>query len=182
MSDPINNNKDSGVTSTAVKVRISVRINGRRITVRPPWQNASLLMFLREELGLTGSKFGCGEGYCGACTVHVEGNASRSCLLPMHSLNGANIRTIEGLATQTDSGERLHPVQQAWVAHNVPQCGYCQAGQIMTAAALLATTPHPTSSEVQQTMDANLCRCGTYNRVKAAVLTAAELQEAQGGQ
>lgn len=176
MSDPTSNGNDSSSTSAA----INVRINGRRITVPDPWHQATLLVFLREQLGLTGSKFGCGEGYCGACTVHIEGNASRACLLTMHNLNGSNIRTIEGLATQSDSGERLHPVQQAWVAHNVPQCGYCQAGQMMTAAALLTTTPHPTPAQVQQTMDANLCRCGTYTRVRAAVLTAAELQEAQG--
>lgn len=178
MSDLGSNNKDSGATRAAIKVRI----NGRRLTVPTPWHQATLLVFLREQLGLTGAKFGCGEGYCGACTVHVEGVASRACLLPMHSLNNANIRTIEGLATQSDTGERLHPVQQAWVALNVPQCGYCQAGQIMTAAALLASTPHPTPRQVQQTMDANLCRCGTYNRVREAVLTAAQLQEAQGEQ
>jgi len=127
-----------------------------------------LLWFLRDELGLTGTKYGCGMGLCGACTVHVNGEAVRSCSTPMKSLAGKRVTTIEGL-----SATAAHPVQQAWEQHNVPQCGYCQAGQIMQAAALLAKTPKPTDAQIENAMDGNLCRCGTYLRIRAAIKTAA---------
>jgi aerobic-type carbon monoxide dehydrogenase small subunit (CoxS/CutS family) len=127
-----------------------------------------LLWFLRDELGLTGTKYGCGMGLCGACTVHVNGEAVRSCSTPMKGLAGKRVTTIEGL-----SATATHPVQKAWEQHNVPQCGYCQAGQIMQAAALLAKTPKPTDAQIENAMDGNLCRCGTYLRIRAAIKTAA---------
>ena len=123
-----------------------------------------LLWYLRDELGLTGTKFGCGGGFCGSCTVHVDGKAMRSCQLPMSGIAGRRIVTIEGL-----SPDRSHPVQRAWMAANVAQCGYCQAGQIMQAAALLAEKPRPTDGEIDQAMAGNICRCGTYQRIRAAI-------------
>ena len=128
-----------------------------------------LLWYLRDELGLTGTKFGCGIGACGACTVHLEGTAIRSCSTPMQLLDGKHVVTIEGLDAKGD-----HPVQVAWRAANVPQCGYCQSGQIMQAAALLKTTPHPTPQEIDTAMTGNICRCGTYLRIRAAIQAAAE--------
>ncbi len=128
-----------------------------------------LLWYLRDELGLTGSKFGCGMGLCGACTVHLDGAAIRSCITPVKSLAGKQITTIEGLAANAD-----HPLQQAWAAHAVPQCGYCQSGQIMQAAALLKETPKPTDEQIDDTMQGNICRCGTYQRIRAAIHEAAE--------
>lgn len=130
-----------------------------------------LLWYLRDVLELTGSKFGCGMGLCGACTVHVNGEAKRSCLAPMQTLAGKEIVTIEGLNPQGN-----HPLQLAWEHHNVPQCGYCQSGQIMQAAALLKTTPKPTDQQIDQTMQGNICRCGTYQRIRAAIKTAAEVK------
>jgi isoquinoline 1-oxidoreductase alpha subunit len=127
-----------------------------------------LLWALRELLNLTGTKFGCGAGLCGACTVHLNGRAVRACQTPLSAVAGSNVVTIEGLG-----GERLHPVQTAWLAHNVPQCGYCQSGQIMQAAALLAETPHPSDAEIDAAMSGNLCRCGTYPRIRAAIRAAA---------
>jgi isoquinoline 1-oxidoreductase alpha subunit len=127
-----------------------------------------LLWYLRDHLGLTGTKFGCGEALCGSCTVHQNGQAVRSCALPMSALNGAEIVTIEGL-----SKNGTHPVQKAWIAMNVPQCGYCQAGQIMQAAALLKRTPSPTDEEIERAMAGNICRCGTYQRIRAAIKAAA---------
>jgi len=127
-----------------------------------------LLWYLRDELQLTGSKFGCGMGLCGACTVHVNGEAARSCLAPMQSVAGKNILTIEGLSPAGN-----HPLQEAWEQHNVPQCGYCQAGQIMQAAALLKTKPKPTDGDIDQAMSGNICRCGTYQRIREAIKTAA---------
>src|SRR3569832_161724 len=127
-----------------------------------------LLWYLRDELELTGAKYGCGLGLCGACTVHVNGEAVRSCSTPMQSLAGKRVTTIEGL-----SATATHPVQQAWERHNVAQCGYCQAGQIMQAAALLAKTPKPTGAQIETAMDGNLCRCGTYQRIRAAIHDAA---------
>jgi isoquinoline 1-oxidoreductase subunit alpha len=127
-----------------------------------------LLWYLRDELQLTGSKFGCGMGLCGACTVHVNGDAARSCLTPMQSVSGKTILTIEGLSP---AGE--HPLQKAWEAHNVPQCGYCQAGQIMQAASLLKTKPKPTDHDIDEAMQGNICRCGTYQRIREAIKTAA---------
>ena len=126
-----------------------------------------LLWILRESLGLTGTKFGCGAGLCGACTVHVDGEAVRSCSVPVESVGGAAITTIEGL-----SSDRSHPVQKAWIAEQVPQCGYCQSGMIMAASALLASTPKPTRQEVRDAIT-NICRCGTYPRIEQAILKAA---------
>ena len=128
-----------------------------------------LLWYLRDELGLTGTKFGCGIGACGACTVHLDGTAVRSCSTPMQVLEGKRIVTIEGLDKAGD-----HPVQVAWRAANVPQCGYCQSGQIMQAVALLETTPHPSDDEIDAAMQGNICRCGTYQRIRAAIHAAAQ--------
>jgi isoquinoline 1-oxidoreductase alpha subunit len=127
-----------------------------------------LLWYLRDELALTGTKFGCGGGFCGACTVHVDGKAMRSCQLPMSSVDGRKIVTIEGL-----SADHSHPVQRAWMAGNVAQCGYCQVGQIMQASALLAEKPHPTDADIDAAMAGNICRCGTYQRIRAAIKQAA---------
>jgi isoquinoline 1-oxidoreductase alpha subunit len=127
-----------------------------------------LLWYLRDELGLTGTKFGCGIAACGACTVHVDGEAQRACVTPVSTLGGKSVVTIEGLS---DSGN--HPVQRAWRAENVPQCGYCQSGQIMQAAALLSKTPRPTDEQIDQAMAGNICRCGTYVRIRAAIHAAA---------
>ena len=133
-----------------------------------------LLWVLRDELGITGPKFGCGIGFCGACTVHVDGVATRSCSVPVGAVTGA-VTTIEGLGNP----KALHAVQAAWVEHQVAQCGYCQSGQIMTAAAFLATTRNPTDQQIDDAMSANLCRCGTYPRIRLAVKTAA--QKLKGG-
>lgn len=150
---------------------MELQINSKRHQVPDEWQDTSLLEVLREWLGYTGSKFGCGQGLCGACTVHVNGEAVRSCVLPVAAVAGKEITTIEGLATD----DVLHPVQQAWIEESVPQCGYCQAGQIMTAAALLANNPDPTTQEITVAMDGNICRCGTYSRIRRGVARAAEL-------
>jgi isoquinoline 1-oxidoreductase alpha subunit len=128
-----------------------------------------LLWYLRDILGLTGAKFGCGIGLCGACTVHKNGQAVRACITPMSSAAGGQIATIEGIGAQG-----LHPVQKAWMQINVPQCGYCQPGQMMQAIALLAGTPKPTDQQIDDGMAANICRCGTYQRIRAAIKAAAE--------
>jgi len=128
-----------------------------------------LLWVLRDLLQLYGTKYGCGIAQCGACTVHLDGKAVRSCSLPVAALKDKAITTIEGLSENLD-----HPLQKAWIAHDVPQCGYCQAGQIMQAAAFLKNNPNPTEAEVEAAMQGNICRCGTYNRIKAAILTAAK--------
>jgi isoquinoline 1-oxidoreductase alpha subunit len=128
-----------------------------------------LLWYLRDVLGLTGTKFGCGVALCGACTVHRNGEATRACVTPMSSLAGADITTIEAIGARG-----LHPVQAAWIQHNVPQCGYCQSGQIMQAIALLRTTPKPTDQQIDDGMAGNICRCGTYQRIRAAIKTAAK--------
>jgi len=130
--------------------------------------NMPLLWYVRDLLGLTGSKFGCGAGLCGACTMHRDGVAIRSCITPVSAVEGAEITTIEGLHGQ-------HPMQKAWIAHQVPQCGYCQPGQIMQACALLKTTPHPTDKQIDTSMSGNICRCGTYQRIRAAIKEAAEV-------
>ena len=133
-----------------------------------------LLWALRDELGIKGVKYGCGVAQCGACTVHVDGVAVRSCQTPVGDLDGVDVTTIEGLGTP----DALHAVQEAWIAHQVAQCGYCQSGQIMQAAALLAETPAPSDADIDDAMGGNLCRCGTYPRIRAAVKTAAQtLQE-----
>ena len=128
-----------------------------------------LLWYLRDVLGLTGTKFGCGMALCGACTVHQNGDAIRSCITPMSAAAGTEIRTIEDL-----NANGLHPVQRAWMQVNVPQCGYCQSGQIMQAAALLHKKPHPSDQDIEDAMVGNICRCGTYQRIRAAIKAAAE--------
>jgi aerobic-type carbon monoxide dehydrogenase small subunit (CoxS/CutS family) len=145
---------------------IGLRINGKDVTVDVA-PDTPLLWVLRDALGMTGTKFGCGIGQCGSCTVHVDGEALRSCLEAVSGLAGKSITTIEGLA---DDG--AHPVQKAWIAEQVPQCGYCQSGQIMTAAALLAKKSNPTDADIDEAMT-NLCRCGTYQRIRRAIHTAA---------
>ena len=127
-----------------------------------------LLWYLRDSLGLTGSKFGCGKALCGSCTVHLDGRAVPSCTLPMSGLDGASVTTIEGLGAGGD-----HPVQIAWAEHNVPQCGYCQSVQIMQAAALLAENPSPSDQQIDEAMSGVICRCGTYQRIRAAIRSAA---------
>ena len=144
-------------------------INGKPVTVSVD-SDTPLLWVLRDKLGLTGTKFGCGIAQCGACTVHVEGEAKRSCVMPVGELAGKRVTTIEGIATR----EQLHAVQEAWLAENVPQCGYCQAGQIMSSVALLAANPAPTDDDIDSALSANLCRCGTYPRIRRAVHRAAK--------
>jgi isoquinoline 1-oxidoreductase subunit alpha len=146
----------------------TITLNGSRILAAST-PDTPLLWVLREELNLTGTKYGCGMALCGACTVHVDGQAVRSCVTPLSAVAGKRITTIEGLPR---SG-RLHPVQQAWVDEQAPQCGYCQSGQIMSAAALLAKTPRPTDEQIDAAMSGNLCRCGTYSYIRAAIHRAA---------
>ncbi len=153
-------------------MRLTVNGEPREIDVE---EDMPLLWVLRDELGLTGVKYGCGAGLCGACTVHLDGVAVRSCQTWAVDAEGAEVTTIEGIGTP----DALHAVQAAWIAHQVAQCGYCQSGQIMQAADLLATTPQPTDAEIDAAMDGNLCRCGTYPRIRAAIHDAAKrLQEA----
>lgn len=147
---------------------MEVEINGTRYSISKPMRNVRLVDYLRDELGLTGTKFGCGAGLCGACTIHIDGAAVRSCLMSVEDAAGSSVLTIEGLASSSKS-EDLHPVQRAWIEKDVPQCGYCQAGQIMTAAALLEENPSPTQQEIKDGMAGNLCRCGTYSRIRDAV-------------
>lgn len=147
---------------------MKLTVNGVAVDVDVP-EDTPLLWVLREELGLVGTKFGCGRALCGACTVHIDGAARRSCVTAVGDAAGTRITTVEGLAP---AGE-LHPVQQAWIDENVPQCGYCQVGQIMSAVALLAAKPSPTDDEVDAVMSANLCRCGTYPRIRRAIRRAA---------
>jgi aerobic-type carbon monoxide dehydrogenase small subunit (CoxS/CutS family) len=150
---------------------ISLTINGteHRLDVNP---QTPLLWVLRDHVGLTGTKFGCGMALCGACTVHIDGEAVRSCSAPAASVVGKKIVTIEGLA---NAGEDLHPVQQAWIDKDVVQCGYCHSGQIMCAAALLAKRPNPSDADIDAAMSGNICRCGTYERIRAGIHRAAEL-------
>ncbi len=147
---------------------IEVTINGTPQTIDSEG-SATLLWILRDQLGLTGTKYGCGQGSCGACTVHVNGKPVRACQTRMSALAGATVTTIEGVGTVGD----LHPVQEAWIAEQVPQCGYCQSGQIMSAVALLDRNPNPTRNEIVVAMDGNLCRCGAYLRIVKAVQRAA---------
>jgi len=142
-----------------------------------------LLWVLRDELGLTGTKFGCGIGACGSCTVHIESIPTRSCLTLLSTVEGKEIRTIEGLASQDDDGEVvLHPVQQAFLDEQVPQCSWCMSGQMMTAAALLDQNPNPSDEDIRMAMDPIYCRCGTYPRIRKAVKRAAEMVSASGGE
>lgn len=144
-----------------------LNINGsiRQVDVDP---DTPLLWVLRDHLNLTGTKYGCGIAACGACTVHLDGKAMRSCTLPVSRVRDRQVTTIEGLSEEGD-----HPVQRAWLEHDVAQCGYCQGGQIMRAAALLSENPHPSDAEIEAAMDGNICRCGTYVRIKAAIKSAA---------
>ena len=146
---------------------VTLKINGRDVVLDIP-DDTPLLWAVRDELDLKGTKFGCGIGMCGACTVHVNGAAQRSCITPVASLANASITTIEGL-----NAEGEHPLQQAWIATQTPQCGYCQSGQIMQAASLLATNANPTDAEIDTAMGGNLCRCMAYTRIKKAIKMAA---------
>jgi isoquinoline 1-oxidoreductase alpha subunit len=146
-----------------------VIVNGQPRRVDVP-ANKPLLWVLREDLGLNGTKYGCGSGFCGSCTVHLDGEPARACMTPVTGAAGRTVVTIEGLSPDGTS-----PVQRAWIEMDVAQCGYCQSGQIMSAAALLASSPSPTDEEIGRAMSGNLCRCGTYDRIRAAVRRAAEL-------
>jgi isoquinoline 1-oxidoreductase alpha subunit len=146
----------------------NLKINGKAVSVTVD-EDTPLLWVLRDELNLVGTKFGCGIAQCGACTVHLDDTAVRSCSIPIASLDGANITTIEGLAK-----DKLHPVQEAWKELDVPQCGYCQAGQIMTATSFLKQNPNPNNKEIRNAMNGNLCRCASYNRIEKAVALAAK--------
>ncbi len=153
---------------------ISLRVNGKSYEVEVP-ADTPLLWVIRENLGLTGTKYGCGMSLCGACTVHVNGQAVRSCVTPVSSVVGKEIVTIEGL-----SPDGSHAVQQAWIAEDVPQCGYCHSGQIMAAAALLRENPKPNDADIDEAMSGNICRCGTYQRIRRAIHRAARIM-AEGG-
>jgi isoquinoline 1-oxidoreductase alpha subunit len=146
----------------------TINVNGQEHTVEVDG-NVPLLWVLRNDLGLTGTKFGCGVAECGACTVHLDGVPTRSCVTPLSSVGSRAVTTIEGLARDG----QLHPVQQAWIEAQAPQCGYCQSGQIMTAVAFLKSTPKPSDLQIREAMNGNLCRCGTYNRILQAVKLAA---------
>ncbi|OGA04130.1 MAG: (2Fe-2S)-binding protein [Betaproteobacteria bacterium RIFCSPLOWO2_02_FULL_62_17] len=147
---------------------VSFAVNGRAVQSRQP-DDTPLLWVIRDELGLTGTKFGCGVAQCGACTVHLDGAPVRSCSTPVSAAAGKKVTTIEGLSPSSE-----HPLQKAWVAEQVPQCGYCQSGQIMQAAALLAANKKPTRAQIVRHMDGNICRCGTYNRIVRAIERAAK--------
>jgi len=149
---------------------ITLNLNGRNTSVDVD-ADTPLLWVLRDILGLTGTKYGCGMALCGACTVHLEGQAVRSCVMPVSAVAGKPVTTIEGL-----SADNSHPVQRAWIELDVPQCGYCQSGQIMSAAALLAQTAQPTDTDIDAAMAGNICRCGTYQRIRAAIHRAAALK------
>jgi isoquinoline 1-oxidoreductase alpha subunit len=148
---------------------ISISINGKSYTVKVDDPNMPLLWALRDLLGLTGTKFGCGVGLCGACTVHLGGAPTRSCQTPISAIGNQAVTTIEGL-----SPDRSHPLQRAWIAEEVPECGYCQSGQLMTAAALLAKNPAPSDADIDAALSGNLCRCGTYQRIRRAIHRAAQ--------
>jgi aerobic-type carbon monoxide dehydrogenase small subunit (CoxS/CutS family) len=153
---------------------ISLKVNGKRFDVEVP-PDTPLLWVIRENLGLTGTKYGCGIAQCGACTVHVNGEAVRSCVTPVAAVVGKDVVTIEGL-----SPDNNHPVQRAWIADDVPQCGYCHSGQIMSAAALLRENPTPSDADIDDAMSGNICRCGTYQRIRRAIHRAARIM-AEGG-
>lgn len=157
-------------TKNTVEARMRIRVNGADHEVDVE-EDMPLLWVLRDELRITGPKYGCGIALCGACTVHVDGQAVRSCQMAVGDLGDGEVTTIEGLGTP----EALHAVQQAWIAHQVAQCGYCQPGQIMAAAAFLALNHEPTDGDIDEAMSSNLCRCGTYPRIRAAVKSAAEM-------
>jgi isoquinoline 1-oxidoreductase alpha subunit len=158
---------------------VTLTVNGQSRTVDAA-EDTPLLWVLREELALVGTKFGCGLGLCGACTVHLDGAAVRSCQTPLGYAAGKRVTTIEGLSEASGSGA-LHPVQKAWVAESVPQCGYCQSGQIMSAVALLARTPRPSDDEIDAFMSGNICRCGAYQGIRRAIHRAAGDSQSDGG-
>ena len=149
-------------------------LNGKRESIEAD-PEMPLLWVLRDKLQLTGTKYGCGIAMCGACTVHLDGHPTRSCVTPISTVAGKSVLTIEGL-----SADLMHPVQQAWIEEDVPQCGYCQSGQIMAAASLLAKAPHPTDADINEALHGNICRCGTYNQIRKALHRAAEIK-ANGG-
>lgn len=152
---------------------VNFKINGRT-SVSNLEPDTPLLWVLRDELGLTGTKFGCGAALCGACTVHVDGVPTRACQTPVSSLAGKSVTTVEGLSV-----DNTHVLQKAWIKHDVPQCGYCQSGQLMSAAALLSKNKNPSDADIDAAMSGNICRCGTYNRMRAAIKdAAAELRKA----
>lgn len=146
----------------------NLKINGKKQTVDVD-PSTPMLWVLRDHLDLVGTKYGCGIAACGSCTIHIDGQATRACILPVSAVGTKSVITIEGLSENGD-----HPVQQAWLDHDVPQCGYCQAGQIMSAVALLKENPNPSDEDIETAMNGNICRCGTYTRIKAAVKTAAK--------
>jgi isoquinoline 1-oxidoreductase alpha subunit len=152
-------------------IRFTVNGKPQSVDVDP---RMPLLWVIRDTLNMTGTKFGCGMALCGACTVHINGAATRSCITPVSSVEGKHVTTIEGL-----SPDHSHPVQRAWVEVDVPQCGYCQSGQIMSASALLAKNPHPTDAEIENFMSGNICRCGTYQQIKEAIHRAAAMHAAE---
>ncbi len=146
---------------------VNFQVNGKAVSANAE-PDTPLLWVIRDELGMTGTKFGCGLALCGACTVHLNGQAVRSCQTPLSSVAGQKVSTIESLSTNN-----THPLQVAWIKHDVPQCGYCQSGQLMSAAALLSTNKNPSDSEIDAAMSGNICRCGTYPRIRAAIKDAA---------
>ncbi|GAC1676830.1 MAG: (2Fe-2S)-binding protein [Candidatus Acidiferrum sp.] len=152
----------------------SFSLNGKPVTVDED-PTTPLLWVIRDSLGLTGTKFGCGMALCGACTIHLEGKAIRSCVAPLSRAEGKRITTIEGLSLDLS-----HPLQRAWIEIDVPQCGYCQSGQIMSAAVLLKENPHPTDEDIDEAMGGNICRCGTYQRIRRAIHRAAEMAAEKG--
>ena len=149
---------------------IKLSVNGKSVEVDVD-PETPLLWVLRDTIGLTGTKYGCGMSLCGACTVHLDGEPTRSCVTPVSTVGEKKITTIEGLST-----DRSHPVQKAWIEHDVPQCGYCQSGQIMSAVALLDKTPQPTDKDIDAAMSGNICRCGTYQRIRSAIHRAAAIK------
>jgi isoquinoline 1-oxidoreductase alpha subunit len=153
--------------SKEISMTTRINVNGRTLDVKAE-ADTPLLWVIRDEVGLTGTKFGCGMALCGACTVHLDGVPVRSCQTPLSAAAGKKVATIESLSTNNS-----HPLQKAWIAHDVPQCGYCQSGQLMSAAALLKENKNPSDADIDQAMSGNICRCGTYGRIKAAIKTAA---------
>ncbi len=150
-----------------MKITVNGQVHDVDVTPDTP-----LLWVVREQLGLTGTKFGCGIAQCGACTMHVNGNPTRTCVLPVGAVEGAEITTIEGIGSE----DQLHKVQEAWIAEQVPQCGYCQSGQIMSAVALLEANPNPTDADINNAMSGNVCRCGMYGRIRSAIKKAASTE------
>jgi aerobic-type carbon monoxide dehydrogenase small subunit (CoxS/CutS family) len=165
--------RGEGREEAATMIELKVNHKDYRVDVSP---DTPLLWVIRETLGLTGTKFGCGMAQCGACTVHLDGEAVRSCVTPVSRATGKDVTTIEGL-----SPDLSHPLQRAWIAEDVPQCGYCQSGQIMAAAVLLRENPNPNDADIDDCMTGNICRCGTYRRIRRAIHLAAEMMARGGG-